>query len=104
MGPLIFSAAIVAAIVSIIWRKRKQREKESRYHRRPGHQPETAWLVTSRQALKPRIKRERCHCGGPLWDREYTALVDDPSIQVASCECMLCEEKVRIYFRVEYLN
>lgn len=104
MGGLVFVVAIAAAMIAMIWRKVAAKRKRHRYHESPGRSLEQAWVVHALRDMDPLVEAIRCHCGGKPIERARSKLPDVPDVHVVACECRRCEEKIRLYFRLVYLN
>lgn len=104
MEVLLFVGVIVAALVALGWRRLHKNRMLHAYDRLPGRSPEKAITLHRADAIDGTIRRERCHCGGKLWLRGEAPLPDIPQVRAALCECYRCQDTIRIYFRIDYLN
>ncbi|MCB9638168.1 MAG: hypothetical protein H6727_04575 [Myxococcales bacterium] len=69
-----------------------------------GHSPKEPWTILQHKDMEIYAKRERCHCGGKVYSRAEYPLEDYPHVRVLVCECVRCEEVIRLYFQREYLQ
>ena len=104
MEAIIFVSVLVVVMVVILRKKLDKKKKRLNYLNKKGHSPEKPWIITNQDKMTQYIQNTRCHCGGKFYKRSKTTLVDNASIIVVGGECVRCEEKIRLYFRIEYLN
>ncbi len=104
MTGVLFVLLIVGVLAVLGWKRFRQSNKVETYHHRPGHTPGTPFEIHRLTDIDERVRRTRCHCGGPLRFGAEGPVLGHPDVRVASCECQLCEEKIRLYFRMDYLN
>lgn len=108
MGAFIFAVVIVVAIVVVLVGRSPKEKAYDAYkierEQREGHTPEQAWTIHHPDEMDKYVRRQRCHCGSKIWKRSEGTPPDAPQVRVAVCECYRCEEVIRLYFEIEYLN
>lgn len=104
MLPWIVVPLVLAVLYVWGQKRRKKHQRKQHFLGKEGHAPETARVVSSLKETQPYVDTTRCFCGGKIVKRSQAALVDQPAIIVIGCECLHCDEKIRLYFRVEYMH
>jgi len=99
MTVVLFTLAIVAAVVSLgLRRLRRQRLRRTAAHRL-GSSPERAIHVRSYGEMDEHLAQRWCFCGGYLERTgEGSRSAGDRQLRIARLQCLECEETDEVFF------
>jgi len=100
MTGLLLTAALLAALTAVAWRRLARTRQRRHEARAPGASAELALPIVSWDEMRPHVEGGRCgRCGSRLAQRgEGSREAAGRRLRVVRLECAECETPVEVWF------